>query len=124
VSHSNNSTKSSRRSFLAGAAVAATVAGSALIGLRPDAADAAAATGSNLPHLSESDPVASALGYEQNAKDVDKAKFPTYKSGEHCGLCRFFLGTAGRTSGYAGCMIFAGKAVNADGWCASYNAKT
>jgi len=86
VPHSNNTTKFSRRSFLAGAAVAATVAGSALIGLRPGAADAAAATGGNLPHLSETDPVASSLGHKPNAKDVDK--------------------------------------VNADGWCAPYNAKT
>jgi hypothetical protein len=120
VSNSNN-TDPSRRSFLAGAAVAAV---SALAGLRPGAADAAAATGSNLPHLSESDPVASSLGYKENAKNVDKSKFTTYKAGERCGLCRFFLGTDGQKAGYAGCMIFAGKSVNADGWCASYSARS
>lgn len=108
----------SRRSFLAGAAVAASAA---LVGLRPRTA---AAAGENLPHLSESDPLAKSLGYESDAKNVDKSKFPTYKAGERCGECRFFQGTAGQKSGYAGCQIFAGYSVNSDGWCASFNARS
>ena len=48
----------SRRSFLAGAAVAASAA---LVGLKPPAARAA---GDSLPHLSESDPLAKSLGYQ------------------------------------------------------------
>jgi len=108
----------SRRSFLATAAVAASAA---VVGLRPRSADAA---GENLPHLSESDPLAKSLGYQSDARKVDRSKFPTYKAGERCGDCRFFQGTAGQKSGYAGCQIFAGYSVNADGWCASYNARS
>jgi len=107
----------SRRSFLATAAVAASAA---LVGLKPHSARAAA----NLPHLSESDPLAKSLGYQENAKNVDKSKFPTYKPGERCANCRFFQGTAGQKAGYAGCQIFAGYSVNADGWCASFNARS
>ena len=46
------------------------------------------------------------------------------KPGEHCGLCRFFQGKPGQTSGFAGCQIFAGYAVDAGGWCASFNARS
>jgi len=116
VSLPKNKPDSSRRSFLASAAVAASAA---LVGLKPHSARAA---GENLPHLSTSDPLAKSLGYQDNAKNVDKSKFPTYKAGERCGVCRFFQGTS--SSGYGGCQIFAGYSVNADGWCASFNAKS
>jgi len=117
VSLPKNNPDPSRRSFLATAAVAASAA---LVGLKPPAARAA---GESLPHLSESDPLAKSLGYQSNAQNVDKSKFPTYKPGERCGECRFFQGTPGEKSGYGGCQIFAGYAVNADGWCASFNAR-
>jgi len=117
VSLPKNNPDSSRRSFLASAAVAASAA---FIGLRPRAA---AAAGENLPHLSESDPLAKSLGYQSDAKNVDKTKFPTYKAGDHCGVCRFFQGTPGADSGYGGCQIFAGYSVEATGWCASFNAR-
>lgn len=118
MSASKKNPDHSRRSFLATAAVAASAA---LVGMRPPAARAA---GGNMPHLSESDPLAKSLGYQNDAKKVDKSKFPTYKPGERCGDCRFFQGTAGQKSGYAGCQIFAGYSVNADGWCASFNARS
>ena len=113
-----NKPDQSRRSFLATAAVAASAA---LVGLKPPSARAA---GENLPHLSTSDPLAKSLGYQDDAKSVDKAKFPTYKAGERCAECRFFQGTAGQSSGYGGCQIFAGYSVNANGWCASFNARS
>ena len=113
-----NNPDSSRRSFLATAAVAASAA---LVGLRPHSAQAA---GENLPHLSESDPLAKSLGYQSDGKNVDKSKFPTYKAGERCAVCRFYQGTPGAASGYGGCQIFAGYSVNADGWCASFNARS
>ncbi|MGH8319823.1 MAG: high-potential iron-sulfur protein [Steroidobacteraceae bacterium] len=112
-----NNPDPSRRSFLASAAVAASAA---LVGMRPRSAAAAG----SLPHLSESDPLAKSLGYQSSASKVDKSKFPTYKAGEHCGLCRFFQGTPGQSSGYAGCQIFAGYSVDAGGWCASFNARS
>jgi hypothetical protein len=117
VSLPKNNPDQSRRSFLATAAVAASAA---LVGLKPPAARAA---GESLPHLSESDPLAKSLGYRSNAQSVDKSKFPTYKAGERCAECRFFQGTPGEKSGYGGCQIFAGYSVNADGWCASFNAR-
>ena len=79
------------------------------------------ATGS-LPHLSEDDPLAKSLGYRAVAAAVDKAKFPTYKPGQVCSLCRFYQGTAGQAFGP--CQVFAGKAVSAKGWCVSYSQKT
>lgn len=112
-----NNPDPSRRSFLATAAVAASAA---LVGLKPPSARAA---GESLPHLSESDPLAKSLGYQSSAQSVDKSKFPTYKAGERCGMCRFFQGTPAEKSGYGGCQIFAGYSVNADGWCASFNAR-
>jgi hypothetical protein len=118
VSLPKNNPDPSRRSFLTTAAVAASAV---LVGLRPRSAGAA---GENLPHLSESDPLAKSLGYQSDAKNVDKGKFPTYKAGEHCGVCRFFQGTPGASSGYGGCQIFAGYSVNAGGWCASFNARS
>jgi len=118
VSLPKNNPNPSRRSFLATAAVAASAA---LVGLKPPAARAA---GENLPHLSESDPLAKSLGYQSKAAKVDKSKFPTYKAGERCAECRFFQGTAGEKSGFGGCQIFAGYSVDADGWCASFNARS
>ncbi|HUN71017.1 MAG TPA: high-potential iron-sulfur protein [Steroidobacteraceae bacterium] len=113
-----NNPDQSRRSFLATAAVAASAV---VVGLKPGSSRAA---GENLPHLSESDPLAKSLGYQSSAGSVDKSKFPTYKAGEHCGLCRFFQGTSGASSGFGGCQIFAGYSVSAGGWCASFNAKS
>ena len=117
MSQSKNHPDTSRRAFLATAAVAASAA---VIGLRPRSA---AAAGAKLPHLSESDPLAKSLGYRTNATAVDKAKYPSYKPGDRCGECRFFQGTPGQKSGYGGCQIFAGYSVNTDGWCASFNAR-
>ena len=78
--------------------------------------------GTAAPKLSESDPLAQSLGYKEDASKVDKAKFPTFKPGDTCAKCRFYQGAAGKS--YGPCQIFAGKVVNARGWCASYNAKT
>jgi hypothetical protein len=116
VSLPKNNPDRSRRSFLATAAVAASAT---LVGLRPQIAGAA---GTSLPHLSASDPLAKSLGYQDDGKNVDKSKFPTYKAGERCGVCRFFQSTSGGQSGYGGCQIFAGYSVNSEGWCASFNA--
>jgi hypothetical protein len=118
VSQPKNTTDPSRRAFLATAAVTAAVAA---IGLRPRSAHAADA---KLPHLSEADPLAKSLGYQVNAHNVDRKKFPTYQAGDRCGKCRFFMGTPGQKVGYAGCQIFAGYSVDAQGWCASFNARS
>ena len=73
------------------------------------------------PLVSESDPLAAALGYKANASSVDKAKFPQYAAGSSCSSCALYQGAAGAPSGP--CPLFAGKAVSAQGWCSSYAKK-
>jgi hypothetical protein len=105
----------SRRSFIALAGVAGATM---LAGVRPTLTQA---QGDSLPHLSESDPTAKALGYVEDASKVDKTKFPAYKAGAHCATCNFFQGKA--ADAYGPCQIFPGKAVAAKGWCASHSPK-
>lgn len=77
--------------------------------------------GNALPHVDVADPTARALGYVDNAATVDKAKFPSFKSGAHCATCNFFQGKA--TDAYGPCQIFPGKSVASAGWCASHSPK-
>jgi hypothetical protein len=106
---------SSRRRFLqlAGGITAAGLTVAAL----PRAARA-----DEMPHLSEADTTATALGYREDSGKVDAAKSPTHKPGQTCANCRFFQGTD--KTAWAGCQLFPGKAVAAKGWCSGYNAKT
>jgi hypothetical protein len=105
----------SRRSFIA---LAGITGAAVLAGIRPELGLAQAG---ELPHLSESDPTAKALGYVEDASKVDKTKFPAYKPGARCANCNFFQGKP--TDAYAPCQIFPGKAVAAKGWCASHSPK-
>jgi len=101
----------SRRRFLkaaAGTAAVAVIAGGAL----PRFARAA-----DLPHVSESDPTAKALGYVENAAKTTDGK---HKAGDDCANCQFYSGGA---TGYGPCQLFPGKSVNAKGWCVSHNPK-
>lgn len=75
----------------------------------------------SLPMLSESDPLATSLGYKANASSVDAKKFPQYAAGQTCSNCSLYQGAAGSSSG--ACAIYAGKSVAAKGWCASYAKK-
>ena len=75
----------------------------------------------DLPHVSESDPTAMALGYKEDATKVDKAKYTTYKDGSLFENCKFWTGKAG--DAYGPCGLFPGKATNAKGWCSGYNPK-
>ena len=81
----------------------------------------AAAPAGNLPHLDETDPVAKALGYRQDNTKVDTAKYPKRTAGQHCAVCVQFKGAA--SDAWGGCNIFAGKQVNANGWCSAFAAK-
>jgi hypothetical protein len=115
-SSKNERRDQSRRSFLALAGVAA----GALASMRVTSALAQGA-GKELPHLTESDGAAKALGYTEDATKVDKTKFATYKPGSACAKCNFFQGKAG--DAYGPCQIFPGHAVAAKGWCASFSPK-
>jgi hypothetical protein len=81
----------------------------------------AAAPAGNLPHLDAGDPTAKALGYHQDASTVDAAKYPQHVAGQACRKCVQFQGAPGVSWGP--CNIFAGKQVNANGWCTAFAAK-
>lgn len=100
----------SRRRFLKLAAGTAAVA--ALVSGLPRVARA-----DDLPHVSEGDPTAKALGY---VEDATKTNNPKHKPGDICANCQFYSGGA---TGYGPCQLFPGKAVNAKGWCISHTAK-
>jgi hypothetical protein len=100
----------SRRRFLklaAGAAAAAAVVGGLPRIARAD----------DLPHVSEADPTAKALGY---VEDATTTKDPKHKAGDTCANCQFYSGGA---TGFGPCQLFPGKAVSAKGWCISHTAK-
>ncbi len=71
-----------------------------------------------LPLVDPKDPAAAALGYVADAAKVDKAKFPKFAAGQHCGNCTLFQGKP--TDATGGCAIFPGKAVHGPGWCSAY----
>jgi hypothetical protein len=68
-----------------------------------------------LPHLKPSDPTAVALGYHEDASQVDPKQFANYKPGETCSTCLQLKGEAGQP--WRPCNLFPGKLVNANGWC-------
>jgi High potential iron-sulfur protein len=74
------------------------------------------------PMVDEKDPTATALGYVADATKADKAKFPKYAAGQHCGNCQLFQGKAADAGGP--CPLFAGKQVATKGWCSAFAAKT
>jgi High potential iron-sulfur protein len=100
----------SRRAFIESGALMIATAGACSV-----------AWSDSAPMLSESDPMAAALGYKANASAVDATKFPQHAAGQSCSNCTLYQGTAGASSGP--CPLFAGKAVAAQGWCASYTKK-
>ncbi len=74
----------------------------------------------DLPHVDEAGPQAQALGYVHDAEKADKAKFPAFVAGSHCGACQLFQGG---TAEWGACALFAGAAVSAKGWCSAFAKK-
>ncbi len=68
--------------------------------------------------VDEKDATALSLGYKHDATKVDKTKFPKYAVWQECANCQLFQGKPGEAWGP--CPIFAGKVVNAKGWCSAY----
>jgi len=102
-------TDRSRRRFLELAA--GTVAVAAGLSSRP-------ARAADLPHLTESDPTAKALGYREDSRKVVASKYPNHKPGEECGKCNLYKGAPGAQWGP--CQIFPGKDVHVKGWCSAF----
>ena len=98
-----------RRRFLK--AAAGTVAAAAVLGGMPRLAGA-----QDLPHVSPSDPTASALKYVEDGSKAVGKKDPK----DACLNCNFYSGKAG--AAWGPCQLFPGKAVAAKGWCVSHAA--
>jgi hypothetical protein len=73
------------------------------------------------PKLDEKDPLAVAMGYVHDVKQVDPNKTPQFKPGSNCANCLQLTGKEGDT--WRPCNIFPGKLVNANGWCKVWVAK-
>jgi hypothetical protein len=103
--------KIQRRDLLKGALIGvATVPVSALLNRAN-----AAATGKVDPN----EPQAKSLGYVTDATTVDAKANPNYKPGQHCANC--LQVPAGKDTGpEIPCNIFAGRLVDANGWCKVY----
>jgi len=68
--------------------------------------------------LSVKDPAAIALGYVEDAAQVDPKKYPAYVKGSSCENCLQLQGKPGDT--YRPCSVFPGKRVAVSGWCSSW----
>ena len=73
-----------------------------------------------LPHLDVKDSAAVALGYVENANQVDVKKYPAFVKGSRCDNCLLLQGAGGA---YRPCSLFPGKSVSASGWCSGWSAE-
>ena len=71
--------------------------------------------------LSVKDPAAVALGYVEDAAQVDVKKYPTYVKGSTCENCLQLQGKSG--DAYRPCSLFSGTVVSAKGWCSGWTAE-
>jgi hypothetical protein len=67
------------------------------------------------------DPAARAVGYVENASQVDVKKHPGYVQGSTCDNCLLLQGKPGNN--YRPCSLFQGKLVSVSGWCTSWTAE-
>jgi High potential iron-sulfur protein len=67
------------------------------------------------------DPAAVALGYVENASQVDAKKFPGFVPGSNCENCLQLQGKPGND--YRPCSLFSGKLVSVSGWCSGWTAE-
>lgn len=75
----------------------------------------------DLPHVSESDPMAQAMKYTNDASTVDAAARTNPAADQNCANCALIQGTDG--DAWRPCQIFPGKAVAAAGWCSVWAPK-
>ena len=77
---------------------------------------------SELPHLSEDDPMAQAMKYTHDATSVDASSRTNPAADQSCGNCALVQGQDGVE--WRPCQIFPGKVINAAGWCSVWAAKS
>jgi High potential iron-sulfur protein len=68
--------------------------------------------------LSVTDPAAVALGYVENAAQVDVKKYPSFVKGSTCENCLQLQGKSGEA--FRPCSLFKDKVVSANGWCSGW----
>jgi hypothetical protein len=71
--------------------------------------------------LDVKDPAAVALGYVENAAQLDVKKYPSYVKGSTCENCLLLQGSGG--AAYRPCNLFPGKVVAVAGWCSGWTAE-
>jgi hypothetical protein len=76
------------------------------------------ARGAEPQKLDLKDLAAVALGYVENAAQVDAKKYPAFVKGSNCENCLQLQGKAG--SDYRPCGLFPGKLVAVSGWCSGW----
>jgi hypothetical protein len=76
------------------------------------------ATAAGLTPLDPTDSTAQSLGFVPNASTVDPGANPTFKSGQHCGVCMQYQGKESDST--AGCSIYSGHSVPSGGWCRAF----
>jgi hypothetical protein len=69
--------------------------------------------------MDENESLAKAMGYD--AKKVDANSIPQFKAGSTCSNCMQLKGQDGDE--WRPCALFAGKLVNAHGWCKVWQPK-
>lgn len=94
---------------------------SVLIALPVGALARSATADESLPHMDEGESLAKAMGYVHDAKKIDTNQVPQYKAGSNCANCMQLRGKEGDE--WRPCNLFAGKLVNAHGWCKVWQAK-
>ena len=75
----------------------------------------------DLPHLTEDDPIGSAMRYTPDSSTVDPASRPNAAADQNCVGCALLQGNDGDP--WRPCQIFPGKVVNASGWCSAWTPK-
>ena len=76
----------------------------------------------DMPKIEESDPVAQSLKYTHDASTVDPASRANPAADQNCANCALIQGADG--DAWRPCQIFPSKAVNANGWCSVWAAKS
>jgi len=70
-----------------------------------------------VPHLTESDKMATAMGFHLHTKDADEKKYPKHTTEQFCGRCLHFT-EPGKDE--ARCDLF-NKIVPKGGWCSGFS---
>jgi High potential iron-sulfur protein len=83
------------------------------------ALSAVGAWAAGLTPLDPTDPTAQSLGFVADSSKVTASANPSFRPGQHCGVCAQYQGAPSDTR--AGCSIYPGHSVPAKGWCKAFS---